>query len=187
MWMPTKRGYVTKRGRQRRYRAARGPGRRSIPDAEAGAIRDRLAGFIRDRYGSVYEFTATFGHADSTVQGWLSKTKPRVPDSATLLALARDTRLSLDWLILGEGAAELRDTSASMGVFADELRRTLVAELVAHGGVHVREAEMTLPEPRALFRSVLAQWRERVGDFRRAVGRALHRQPVEPHRARGTR
>src|SRR5947199_5250580 len=162
MFMPTKRGYVTKRGRQRRYRPGRGPGRRSIPGADARAIRDRLVGFIRDRYGSVYEFTATFGHADSTVQGWVSKTKPRVPDAATLLALARDTGLSLDWLILGEGAAELRGTGASMGPFANELRRTLVAELVAHGGVHVQEAEMTLPEPRTLFRVVLAHWRERV-------------------------
>lgn len=183
--MPTKRPYLTKRGRPRRDRVERGQGRLAIEGPEAKAICGRLARFIRDRFGSVYEFVRAFGLAHSTVQSWVSKANPRVPDSATLLSLAHETGISLDWLLLGEGS-ELRGASLSAGSLAVELRRTLIAELVARGGVSLGEATGALPGPQELFLAVLSYWRDRVSDFRRAVGQKLQVRKRKRPRRKGT-
>jgi transcriptional regulator with XRE-family HTH domain len=96
-----------------------------VPSATAAQISARFRSFVAVHYETAYELTVALGLAHSTVQGWIHKTRARIPDTTTLVQLATDTGISLDWLLMGEGS-ELRGASMPTRQLQDELREHAV-------------------------------------------------------------
>jgi len=147
---------VTKRGRLRRERQATGPGRRKVPAPEATRICARLRQFVREHYGTLYELREVIGLPKSTMQGWTRSKGPQTPDTATLLVLAREARLSLNWLLLGEGP-ERRGALLTDVELHDALRRTLIADLLG-GGANELMVERVVPAGRTLYRRIVQDY-----------------------------
>lgn len=88
-------------------------GRISAGAGVAKAISKRLKDFAVRRYKSWEGFYTSIGVGRTTASSWVG-TKPKLPDTANLLKIARKTNLSLDWLLLGVGPElwlEASDTS----------------------------------------------------------------------------
>ncbi|SRR6266550_2905188 len=170
--MSTNRRYVTgtltKRGRHRKARVEGKAGRKSLPSRDEKAICQRLKTFIRDRFGTLYEFVQSTGAAPSTVQGWAAIKRPRVPDTATLLWIARETGLSLDWLLVGEGG-DLRGTTAPLGEVADRLRETIVAELAAAENGGQDQVARFLPEGHRIVNRLIDEYRRQFSLWKHSV------------------
>jgi hypothetical protein len=174
--MPTRRTTAfsrTKRGRKRKERTPHKPGRRGIPDREVREICSRLSSFIKREYGSIYEFVQAHGMAASTVHGWTRK----VPDTAMLLALSRETRLSLDWLLFGIGG-ELQGATTPSDLLTDELRKSVCAELMARDGASDTELKISVPEGRQLYNAVLRNCADALQVIRGLVAVSVKRQLI---------
>jgi len=165
----------TKRGRPFQDRHERGPGRARPLGADVLGFQRRLKEFIKRRYGSVYEFAKTARFANSTVQSWTNPGKPKIADAASLLPLARETKVSLNWLLLGEGP-ELLGETVSSGELAEDLRRTVIAELISSRYARTSVLEALVPPGEELLEGVLQDCRRRIPADRRvrsAMQRAL--------------
>ena len=80
-----------------------------VPAKDARAISKRLKDFAQRRYGSWAEFLRNLDIGRTTGVAWARvKRAPSVPEVPLLLRLARETNVSLDWLLLGDGP-ELRE------------------------------------------------------------------------------
>jgi hypothetical protein len=107
-----------------------------VPAKDARAISRRLKGFAQTRYGSWAEFLRQLDIGRTTGVAWARvKKAPSVPEVPLLLRLARETNVSLDWLLLGDGP-ELRE---GRGISpADSVEAAIEAEL--------RQSESVDPE-----------------------------------------
>ena len=80
-----------------------------VPAKDARAISRRLKDFAERRYGSWAEFLRRLDIGRTTGVAWARvKKAPSVPEVPLLLRLARESNVSLDWLLLGDGP-ELRE------------------------------------------------------------------------------
>lgn len=76
---------------------------------DARAITKRLKDFAVRRYGSWAEFLRRLNIGRTTGVAWARvRRAPSVPEVPLLLRLARETNISLNWLLLGDGS-ELRE------------------------------------------------------------------------------
>lgn len=174
----------TKRGRPRVEAAGSGPGRKRTN--KASAIAARLQDFIQRRYMTAYEFAGATGIGQKTVYRWLRKKGSTVPDTATLVALAQATGISLDWLLLGDGP-ELKGADGPPKEFADQLRATVVAEVAAAEPVNRTEVEAVLPVAAALLkelvlgqRLVVREWQRTKLAYQRSVFRRAKERLAPP-------
>lgn len=161
--MTTKR---TKRGRAVKERVERGPGRARPLATDIHAVRRRLESFIRSRYESVYEFTRALGLAPSTVQSWIRREAPKIPDASSLIFLARATGVSLNWLVLGEGP-DLLGATATGTELAQDLRSTVVAELISSKYAPASAIKELVPAGNELLEGVLQECRRLIPPERR--------------------
>lgn len=103
--------------------------RRTISNRDMRAICDRLRDFVQDHYHGWAELERRLHVPKSTHVQWTRKKDPTIPEVPYLLAIAQDSKLSLDWLLFGEGAP-LRTRSAitpegqALAAVESELRRT---------------------------------------------------------------
>lgn len=126
-------------------------GRRSVPMAEARRIRERLREFQQRvlQLSSQAELSKRTGIGRATITSWF-RGKPAMPTAPHLIRLARATNISLDWLLLGEGAP-LRGAGAPASSVVTGLLDYLEAELKA------------VAFPPELTRNFLRYWRATPG------------------------
>jgi hypothetical protein len=154
--------------------------KRNLSRDERRAIRDRLNLFRERHYPNREAMNRDAGVPHATASGWFH-TDPAAPDTVSLVRIAARKNLNLNWLLLGEGP-ELRGIDTNANVW-DQLRQTLVAELVNQGATRV-EAEEMIPGSRNLFHFMMVEmlelWTElkdqrRSPSSRRGIARALDR------------
>jgi len=124
---------------------------RSLPLETAQKISDRLRRFVNDHYPNRNQMNKDVGLPHSTTAGWFG-VPPTPPDTVSLVQLAQEKNLNLNWLLLGEGT-QLRGIEAA-DVWP-RLREMLVAELVSHGATR-EEAEERVESDQQLFHRILA-------------------------------
>jgi len=160
-------GRLTKRGRPKKEAASEDgtPGRKR--PKEAAKIAARLQKFLEKRYGTRYEASVAkdTGVPWGTVYRWTNVEEPITPETPTLIAIARGTGISLDWLLLGEGLPE-RGTLQPRPELADALRAQVVAAVATAERASSDEAKEALPPGSELLeaavlagRSDFARWR----------------------------
>lgn len=125
----------------------RSGGRPGLPLAEARQISERLREFVRRvaRLDSHAQLAQRTRIGRPTITSWFRR-KPVLPTAPHLIRLARETNLSLDWLLLGEGVP-LRGAGGAPSVGVNALLDYFEAELKA------------LNFPPFLSRSFLRYWR----------------------------
>src|SRR5690242_2382864 len=101
-------------------------GRSKLQKSDARDIKDRLLRHTQ-RWDSRNKWAKELDLPPSTVTGWFAGT-PRAPDTFQLLQMARKRRLSLNWLLLGEGP-ELLGPGSSRASLESELQSWIRAEL----------------------------------------------------------
>jgi len=146
-----------------------------VPDAEARAISARLRRYIKEEFETFFEMREALDLPKSTLQGWLSKSDPRVPDTAALLLLARDARISLNWLLLADGPEKL---GAALPTVDAEvaIRMNIIAE-VRSRGVSEWVAEKLVPDARTVYRRAADDYARLGRAFTKEVGIALRNAP----------
>lgn len=77
--------------------------RHRLQAKDAAAISRRLKELASHRYKSMAALVQAYKIFPRTAKGWARRVKPSVPDLPFLVKLAREERISLDWLLLGEG------------------------------------------------------------------------------------
>lgn len=149
----------------------------------AREIRERLRWVIKPpRFGSRRRFASHVGVPPTTVTRWFAK-KPSSPDIASLVKVARKTRLSLNWVLLGVGPEFLGPTR-DVAKLEPAVRAHVIAG-VTMGGVPADLADRLVPDGDELLRQVVAAHRQRWDDYQRAVGRRLREVAgVKPPRRR---
>lgn len=163
----------TKRGRVRKDRQPRSRrGRQQVPLDDAKAISARLRGYVKSEYETLFELREALGLPKSTLQGWLSRAAPRVPDTAALLGLAKEARISLNWLLLDVGPERLGAGLPTVEAEA-ALRMNLVAE-VRSRGVSEWLAEKLIPDARTVYRRAADDYARLGRAYAKDVGIALH-------------
>jgi transcriptional regulator with XRE-family HTH domain len=164
----------TKRGRTRKDRQPRSRrGRQQVPLDVARAISVRLRAYVKSEYETLFELREALGLPKSTLQGWLSRSAPRVPDTAALLALAKEARISLNWLLLGVGPEQLGAALPTVEAEA-ALRMNLVAE-VRSRGVSEWVAEKLIPDARTVYRHAADDYARLGRAYTKDVGTALRK------------
>jgi hypothetical protein len=122
--------------------SAKARGHRAKKDRAAERlIADRLREFQRAiGEGTQEGFAARIGVPRNTVTSWFrtrtkkdAKDGPRTPSAEALMAMARNGRLNLNWLLLGEGP-KLREATAELGPSVDALLAYVRAEGLASFG-----------------------------------------------------
>jgi hypothetical protein len=127
-------------------------GRQAPSRADAQAIRARLHKFVSSVYqGDWKSLWKAAGVDRTTAEGWRRnyRDRPGIPDAVQLIKLARGARISLDWLLLGEGEP-LRLPQHSVEDVGEAFRAFLLADFTATEG-HPRllagDEWVTLPRP----------------------------------------
>ena len=140
-------------------------GRHPRPAMTKAAIRGRLKRFLKAR-GGVYPLHAHGPFQKGTVGNWMAGHKS-LPGLEQAAKLARETGLSLDWLVTGEGP-ELRGGAAPLADVAHALRSHVAAATIPEFGP---VAEAALPRAEIMLREVVEDYRKRIAavvrDFRR--------------------
>jgi transcriptional regulator with XRE-family HTH domain len=140
-----------------------GNGRKKVPAIFLKGVRRRLLAWQEHKgYRSQSEFAERAGLAESTLKRWLHGKKPKAPDLATLLQLAHNERLSLDWLLFGEGP-EMRgsdrpraDLEAAVHTY---LTRACATDWLAG---YSKEIADRISPPAQLLAELVVQVRERI-------------------------
>ena len=101
-------------------------GRKALPLKDRQAIRRRLLLHTEARKLSRSQLKAIIGCGDTTVTQWLNPTDPSTPDVVSCVRLGRQEAISLDWLLLGEGARH-RHAKPGSNSLADQLRAAVVS------------------------------------------------------------
>lgn len=94
-------------------------GRRSNLVKDAKAISERLRFWIGHHAQSRKAFLERSGLKETTLKRWLKRDGVSGLDTASLISLARKEQISLNWLLLGEGAEGLRLTRSEDALEAD--------------------------------------------------------------------
>jgi transcriptional regulator with XRE-family HTH domain len=118
-------------------------------------------------------FAKKLGVSRSTVNKWFSE-PPRTPDARHLLAMAQEDRLSLDWLLLGEGS-RLRPVETESESTAERFRAMLAAELLRTGASE-HEVASVLGTADEMRGAVVAYLRQRLVNHRREAGELVSRR-----------
>ena len=134
----------------------------------------RLRKFIKDEYETIFELREAKALPKSTLQGWLSRSAPRVPDTAALLVLARETTLSPNWLLLEVGPEKLGAVLPTADAEA-AFRMNLVAE-VRSRGVPDWVAETLVPDARTVYKRAADEYVRLGRVFAKEVGAALRKR-----------
>jgi hypothetical protein len=97
-------------------------GRRTISQLAKRKIANRLEDLIGDRGGAA-KFGSTYGFSLRSVQYWLGGDSAM--DTAAVLQLAEEARVSPNWLLLGHGQRELTDAPEGVPTIRDGLIHTV--------------------------------------------------------------
>jgi hypothetical protein len=140
----------------------------TVAEQDAREISSRLKQFAR-RFGGWTGFQRRFDIPRVTRVDWARKKNPSVPQVPYLLRLAREGRLSVDWLLLGEGPELLGTvTSSDAGTV---LRSAVVSELKVSAQASDEEIEAILPSSRRLYEDITHGYHARILHYRE-----LHRK-----------
>ena len=139
------------------------------------AVQKRLRRLMVDKKWKRQDLADASGVGSAAVTGWLHSYNPRLPDATSLRTLAKSSGYSLDWLLLGPPAPELRGDIAPIDDLATALRTHVVLRLRASRATSKAELDL-LPSETAMLELVLRATETQVAEVRRAVGRALRRK-----------
>lgn len=118
-------------------------GRHSLTPAQAAAIAERLARYVRKKYGSRYRFRHAVGVARTTEHLW--NHAESVPDVYHLIRLAEEAGISPTYLLLGKGPPVLVLDSQTNST-SDEFRKAVLQELIGCDAGRPAEIEARLPD-----------------------------------------
>lgn len=110
------------------------PGRTKLDAATAKALKERVSSVLDSKaFESRRNAAGRLGVDVRTVEAWCSKTGKQVPDFPLLVKLCRLTGYSLNWLVLGVGAARTNDDVA--GSIEDALARYVAGQIEQRRGL----------------------------------------------------
>lgn len=133
--------------------------RSAVNKREARQIRSRLHQFVEEVHEGNWEaFQHRVEVERTTVSGWKKSVGLAVPDGPNLLKLARYGRMSLNWLLLGEGPMLCGEPQSARSQ-SERLRAALVAQFAATVCADVAEAERCVPDAQDVWTHVISSLR----------------------------
>jgi len=106
--------------------------RRRVSRVEARFVRQQLRKFAKERYGSWNKFVIALNIPPNTAANWNHTTDPSVPEPYWLIELARETNVSITWLLLGAGPQLI---TAQAQTPAEQVNAAIQAELRSTEGL----------------------------------------------------
>ena len=117
-------------------------GPRQLPLANRTEILERLALFIKKHFRTRRQFGMRINATSGTTSRWFGQERA-LPDAPALFRMAKDAKMSLDWLMTGRGP-EMIGLSTNVGDLRETLREAHIAQLVKRG-VARSDAEQFTP------------------------------------------
>lgn len=142
-----------------------------------------LRSFVRD-CGGAYALYRDGIVAEGTVKNWMAG-RGSLPSLETAAVLANRKRLSLNWLVSGNGP-RLLDQIMDAPSLAEALRAHVVAELRVRG-VSKTEVDLAVWRGDALLKQIVRDRLTEVQNFRKEVGSRFTAKAFMAERAKATR
>ena len=153
-------------------------GPRQLPRAIRTVIVERLRDFVNRHYASQRQFGLRIGASSGTTSRWFGR-DGALPDAPALYRIANEAKISLDWLMTGEGS-EIIGLAIPLGGLGETLREAHISWLV-HCGVGRAEAERFTPDGSVLVTRTLRRHVEDWNAYSKQMRLREKMWKVRPH------